>query len=162
MINLRKITLENRREIMDLQVKEEQKKYVAPIRACLGTAYILETNGGTPITFAIYDDETPVGFTLITYGITSYDLPEIAKANPCYCILRFMIADQYQRKGFGRAALAKILEFVQTFPKGPAKYCWLEYVPGNSAAKRLYSSFGFHETGELVNGEIVTAMELLS
>ena len=160
MIRLTKMTLENRRDIMDLSVSEEQKKYVAPIRACLGTAYILETNGGSPIVFAIYDDETPIGFTLLTYGITSYDLPEIAKSYPCYCILRFMIAEKYQRKGYGRAALAKILEYVRTIPKGPAKFCWLEYVPGNDVAKHLYRSLGFQETGEIVNGEIVTAIEL--
>jgi diamine N-acetyltransferase len=39
--------------------------------------------------FAIYQDETVVGFVLIAYGITSYELPKIAEGN--YTIIRFMI-----------------------------------------------------------------------
>jgi len=108
--------------------------------------------------FAIYNDETVVGFVLIAYGITSYELPKVAEGN--YTIIRFMIGRDHQNKGYGREALHKILDFIRTFPKGHAKYCWLEYVPENTIAKRLYKSVGFIDNGEIVNNEIVTVIEL--
>ncbi|MCC5894406.1 MAG: hypothetical protein JJU16_03020 [Alkalibacterium sp.] len=55
----------------------------------MAAAYILMTNGGHPMPFAIYEDDKIIGFFLIVYGITSYDIPEIAEGN--YSILKFMI-----------------------------------------------------------------------
>ena len=136
MITLRKITLENRRQVFNLEVSEEQRQFVASNLSSVATAYVLVTNGGHPMPFAIYNDETIVGFVLIAYGITSYDLPKIAEDN--YTIIRFMIGKQYQNQGFGKEALYKILEYIRTFPKGKAKYCWLEYSPRNTAAERMY------------------------
>ncbi len=108
--------------------------------------------------FAIYSDETVVGFVLIVFGITSYDIPKIAEGN--YSILRFMIGKEYQNKGYGREALIKILEYIRTFPNGKADYCWLEYAPDNIPAKGLYNSLGFIENGEIVNNEIVAILKL--
>ena len=155
MIYLQKITLENRKQVFNLQIAESQKSFVAPILSSLTTAYLLETNGGCPMPFAIYKDETVVGFVLITYGITSYDLPSFAQGKDTYCILRFLIGEQFQGQGLGRAAFQAILDYISTFPKGKATYCWLDYVPGNEIAKKLYESFGFAENGEVVNGEVV-------
>lgn len=158
MITLRKITLENRRLIFNLEVTEEQRQYVASNFSSVATAYVLETNGGHPMPFAIYQDETVVGFVLIAYGITSYELPKIAEGN--YTIIRFMIDKQYQKQGFGKEALYKILEYIRTFPKGKAKYCWLEYSPKNKVAERLYKNVGFTDNGEIVNNEVVALIEL--
>lgn len=158
MITLRKITLENRRHVFNLEVSEEQRKFVASNLSSLATAYVLETNGGHPMPFAIYNDETVVGFVLVAYGITSYELPKVAEGN--YTIIRFMIGKEYQNQGFGREALYKILEYIRTFPKGNAKYCWLEYSPKNTIAKKLYKSVGFSDNGEIVNNEIVAVIEL--
>lgn len=158
MITLRKITLDNRRQVFNLEVDEEQRKFVASNLSSVATAYVLSTNGGNPMPFAIFNDETIVGFVLIVYGITSYDIPKVAEGN--YSILRFMIGKQYQGQGFGREAMSKILDYIRTFPKGHAEYCWLEYSPDNIAAKKLYKSFGFLENGEVVNGEIVAVLKL--
>ena len=152
MITLRKITLENRRQVFNLEVSEEQRQFVASNLSSVATAYVLVTNGGHP------NDETIVGFVLIAYGITSYDLPKIAEDN--YTIIRFMIGKQYQNQGFGKEALYKILEYIRTFPKGKAKYCWLEYSPRNTAAERMYKNVGFSDNGEIVNDEVVALLEL--
>lgn len=108
--------------------------------------------------FAIYHDETVVGFVLIAYGITSYDLPKIAEGN--YTIMRFMIGKQYQSQGFGKEALYKIIEYIRTFPKGKAKYCWLEYSPINTSAERVYKNAGFYDNGEIVNNAVVALLQL--
>jgi diamine N-acetyltransferase len=158
MITLRKITLENRRQVFNLEVSDEQRQFVASNLSSVATAYVLATNGGHPLPFAIYHDEIAVGFILIAYGITSYDLPKIAEGN--YTIIRFMIDKRYQNQGFGKEALYKALEYVRTFPEGKAKYCWLGYSPENKVAERLYKKVGFSDNGEIINDEVIASIEL--
>ena len=158
MITLSKITLENRREMFKLEVSEEQRRFVASNLSSVASCYVLATNGGTPLPFAIYADERMVGFVMIVYGITGYELPKIADGN--YCILRFMIDARYQKRGYGRAAMHKILEYIRTFPAGPAEYCWIGYEPDNFVAKRLYESVGFRENGEICENEPVAVIKL--
>lgn len=158
MITLRKITLENRRAIFNLEVSEDQRRFVASNLSSVASCYVLETNGGHPFPFAIYADEQPVGFVMLTYGITGYDLPSIADGS--YCILRLMIDKQYQNRGYGREAMKKTLEFIRTFPAGPARYCWISYGADNAAAKKLYESFGFQENGEICHNELITVLRL--
>lgn len=158
MITLRKITFENRRQVFNLTVLKDQRSFVASNLSSVATAYVLTTNGGHPMPLAIYNDETVIGFVLIVYGITSYDLPKVAEGN--YCILEFMIGEQYQNKGYGKKALSAILEYIRTFPKGSAEYCWLEYNPDNLIAEKFYENFGFIKTGEIVNAEIVAVLKL--
>ena len=99
--------------------------------------------------FCIYADEQMVGFVMIVYGITGYETPPVAEGN--YCILRLMIDARYQRQGYGREAMIKILEYLRTFPAGPAQYCWISYEHDNEVAKRLYESVGFHYEGEIIH-----------
>jgi len=158
MITLRKITLENRRAVFNLEVSEDQRRFVASNLSSVASCYVLATNGGHPFPFAIYTDEQPVGFVMITYNITGYELPTIADES--YCILRLMIDKQYQNRGYGRKAMKKILEFISTFPAGPAHYCWISYKNDNVAAKKLYESFGFRDNGEILGDELITVLQL--
>jgi len=158
MITLRKITLDNRRDIFNLEVTEDQRAFVASNLSSVASCYVLATNGGHPFPFAIYANEQPVGFVMITYKINGYDLPAIA--DDSYCILRLMIDKQYQNKGYGREAMKKILDFIRTFPAGPAQYCWIPYKAENAAAKKLYESLGFRDNGEITNNEQITVLRL--
>lgn len=158
MITLRKITLENRRAIFNLEVSEDQRRFVASNLSSVASCYVLAINGGHPFPFAIYADEQPVGFVMITYRITGYELPTIA--HDSYCILRLMIDRQHQNRGYGREAMNKILEFIRTSPAGPAHYCWISYKADNAAAKKLYESFGFRDNGEIIGDERITVLQL--
>ncbi|MBE1442581.1 GNAT family N-acetyltransferase [Paenibacillus sp. OAS669] len=158
MITLRKITLDNRRAIFNLEVSEDQRRFVASNLSSVASCYVLATNGGHPFPFAIYAGEQPVGFVMLVYGVTGYDEPSIAESS--YCILRLMIDKQYQNRGYGREAMKKILEFIRTFPAGSAHYCWIPYKPDNIPAKKLYESFGFLDNGEVFNNESITVLRL--
>ena len=85
------------------------------------------------IPFGIYDDETPVGFCMIGFGTDDdwEDAPDIARSN--YNLWRFMIDERYQGKGYGRAAMKQIVDYIASEPCGPAEYCWLSYEPENAA-----------------------------
>lgn len=65
MISLRKITLENRREVFRLKVADDQCRFVASNLSSVASCYVLATNRGRPLPFAIYADEQVVGFVMI-------------------------------------------------------------------------------------------------
>lgn len=88
MITLRKITLENRRELFRLKVAEEQQRFVASNLSSVTSCYVLAANECCPLPFAIYADEQMVGFV--------------------------MIGEQYQNRGYGREAMEKILDYIRT------------------------------------------------
>ena len=69
-----------------------------------------------------------------------------------YLIWRFMIDKNHQNKGFGKAAMKLALDFIRTWPRGEAEYCWLSYEPENDVARKLYRSFGFVEAKETPEG----------
>ena len=78
--------------------------------------------------------------------------PKIAKGN--YNIWCLMIDKKFQGQGFGKEAMDLALEFVNTFPCGTAKYCWLSYECDNEVSRQLYKSVGFVETDEKDGEEI--------
>ncbi len=160
MIRLERISGKNVWDILKLHVGDAQKSFVAPNDVSIIEAYIAITHHGHAFPFGIYDDRTPVGFCMIGFGTDDEweDAPAIAHHN--YNLWRFMIDERYQRKGYGRAAMNLILDFIAGEPCGPAEYCWLSYEPENTTAKALYTAFGFTETGERDGDEIIAALKL--
>ena len=160
MLKLKKINRNNVGEILKLEVFDNQKSFIATNNSSIIEAYIAITENNYVITFGIYKDDTPVGFLMIGFDVNSDDesAPKIAKGN--YNIWRFMIDKKFQGKGFGRKAMVLALEFINTFPCGTAKYCWLSYESDNDVARQLYKSVGFVETDEKDGEEIVAIMKL--
>ena len=160
MLKLKKINRNNIVEILKLGVFDNQKSFVATNNSSIIEAYIAITENNHVFTFGIYNDDTPVGFLMIGFDVDSDDegAPRIAKGN--YNIWRLMIDKNFQGKGFGKKAIDLALEFVNTFPCGTAKYCWLSYESDNDVARQLYKSVGFAETDEKDGEEIVAILKL--
>ena len=160
MIRLEKISAGNIRDLLNLKVSEAQKSFVATNDASIIEACIALTSGGHAFPFGIYDGDTPVGFCMIGYGTDDdwKDAPAVAKDS--YNLWRFMIDRRYQGKGYGKAAMRLVLDFIATEPCGPAGLCWLSYAPENTGAKSLYAGFGFRETGEWDGDEVIAVKQL--
>ncbi|MCR5794054.1 MAG: GNAT family N-acetyltransferase [Solobacterium sp.] len=160
MIRLEKINSRNIDEVLRLRVQDDQKEYAADNRTSIIEAYIAVTNDGHAFTFAVCDGSRPVGFVMIGYDTDDCweDPPAIAKGN--YSLWRLMIGKEYQHRGYGRKALGLALEFIRSFPCGTAEYCWVSYLPENKAAKELYRSFGFEETGDSDGQETLAVLKL--
>ena len=155
MLKLKKVDRNNVAEILKLEVFDNQKSFVATNNSSIIEAYTAITENNHVFTFGIYKDDTPIGFLMIGYDVNSddEDAPMIAKGN--YNIWRLMIDKKFQGKGFGKKAMHVALEFVNTFPCGTAKHCWLSYESDNNVACQLYKSVGFVEIDEKDGEEIV-------
>lgn len=160
MLRLEKVNGKNVWDILRLSVRDEQKNFVAGNDISIIEAYTSITGNGYAFPFGIYDDNIPIGFLMIGFDTDDYwsDAPNIAKKN--YNLWRLMIDSKYQNKGYGRKAVKLALDFIKTSPCGRAEYCWLSYEPDNIVAKKLYSSFGFTETGDMDGEELIAILKL--
>ncbi len=160
MLKLEKVNGKNVWDILNLKVAKSQREFVASNDRSIIEAYTAITANGYAFPFGIYKDDTPVGFLMVGFDVDDYwvDAPAIAKGN--YNLWRLMIDEKHQGNGYGREAVRLALDFVRTMPCGMAKYCWLSYEPENVAARELYRSFGFVETGEYDGEELIAILEL--
>ena len=171
-IRLEKVNYGNFDDLVDLEVNESQKNYVADNVYSLAEAYATTVSGGIAIPFGIYCDDKAVGFLMIGYCSTVDDLRLFLDEDEeesidyymydSYMIWRFMIGKDYQGKGYGREAMKLALDYIRTCPCGSAKYIWLSYEPENEVAKNLYRSAGFVEVPEMPKGwdEIPAVMKM--
>ncbi len=93
--------------------------------------------------FAVYAGDEMVGFVM--FGLDPDD-------NRFY-LVRLMIDEKHQGKGFGKAATFEVIENLKQ--NGVCKEIYLSFVPENEGAEKLYRSVGFERTGEISDGEIV-------
>ena len=132
MIELREITRENFEEIVNLKVFENQEGFVSSVAYSLAQAWVYKE---TAFPFAVYADETPVGFVMLGYY----------ESRKQYTLWKFLIDKRYQNKGYGKEALQLAVRYlVENFN---VHEIYTGVALGNEIAKRLYKSFGFKETG---------------
>ena len=93
MLRLEKINGKNVWDILKLEVSDNQKSFVAANNVSIIEAYTVIAGNGCAFPFAIYEDDTPVGFLMIGFDVDDYwdDAPGIAKGN--YNLWRLMIKD---------------------------------------------------------------------
>lgn len=159
MVTLEKVNSKNVWKLLKLRVAPEQDDFVATNTQSIVEAYTTVAAGGVALPFGVYADGDPVGFVMLGYDdLPDEENPSVSAGN--YTVWRLMIDAAQQGKGYGKAALGLALDYVRTFPCGPAKLCWLSYEPENTAAAALYHAFGFAENGEFDGDEVVAVLTL--
>ena len=151
------ITDSNMKECIELDVFPEQTKFVAHNAVSLGQAYSKKKRGGYAAPYAIYADSIMVGFVMYEY-VKLEDDDDFGE--DCYFFWRLMVDKNHQRKGYGKQAVARILDEVRQKPCGAAEHIYITYMPENTVAKELYASFGFEETGQTLEEEIVARLKI--
>ncbi len=147
MIRLRKITEDNFIDAFNLKLAPGQERFVShPIRS-LAQAYVYREQCQP---FGICNDDVMVGYVMVIYD---YDIPE-------YDIWHMMIDMSQQGRGFGAAALDRVLDYIRTKPFGDSGRVTLTCNKDNPRALALYKSRGFAETGEQDEDEIELTMTL--
>jgi len=143
-VNLREVTGDTVRAICNLQVGPGQDRFVAPNAVSIAQAHF------EPKAWfrAIYAGEEPVGFIML------YEDRE----KPQYFLWRLMVAAGHQGKGYGRRALELLIERVRGLPG--ATELGASYVPAEGGPEGFYRKFGFVETGQVHDGEVVCRLVL--
>ena len=139
MVELREITRDNYEECLLLSVAESQRNFVSSNVHSLAQAYVYYN---TSYPFAVYADNMMIGFIMLGYY----------EAQNCYTIWKFMIDTKYQNQGYGKIALKLGIDYlVERFN---VKEVYTAYESNNSVARKLYTSVGFRETGEIDGNDI--------
>lgn len=145
MVRLVEVTADTVRAVCALQVAPDQRGFVAPNAVSIAEAYF------EPAAWfrAIRAGDDVVGFAML------YDPTRaVAPRDPDTCFLwRFMIDARHQRRGYGTAALAQLVDHVATL--AGVRTFTTSYVPAPGNASPLYRRHGFVDTGEVDDGEHV-------
>jgi diamine N-acetyltransferase len=146
-VELRAITEDNFIDAFNLELASGQERFVShPIRS-LAQAYVYREQCQP---FGIYANGKMVGYVMVIYD---YDVPE-------YDIWHMMIDRSAQGRGFGSAALERVIEYIRTKPFGDSDRVALTCNRENQAARRLYERKGFRATGVEDEDEIELAMTI--
>jgi diamine N-acetyltransferase len=143
-VTLQEINADTVRDICDLTVSDDQKKFVAPNAVSIAQAHF-----SVHAWFrAVCADETLVGFLMLE------DQPE----KPEYYLWRFMIDARWQGMGFGRQAIELLIGHVRTRPN--AKELLTSVVQAPGGPQGFYEKMGFALTGEYEEGEAMMSLPL--
>jgi diamine N-acetyltransferase len=152
MPEIRPVTKENWEALIDLKVREDQKEFVASNLYSIAEAQFGEDFEGHwdfhP--FGIYERDTPVGFFMYGYNFS----------HPTHqaFIIRLMVDEKYQRQGYGRFGVEKMLEIFRSDER--IQVVGISYEPENTAARELYASLGFVETGRMIEEEAEAQLQI--
>jgi diamine N-acetyltransferase len=148
-IELRPLTESNRAAVEALRVAPSQQHFVSSVVDSLREA--AEHPDAHALYWAVYDDETPVGFVMIADEVDGPDY--IA-----HFLWKLLIDERYQRRGYGRATLDRIVEYFRGRPGVDA--LMTSAVPGDGSPIEFYERYGFERTGEVAHGEVVLRLAL--
>lgn len=147
MVELKVIAEDNFLDAFGLKLAPGQESFVShPIRS-LAQAYVYRDQCQP---FGIYAEGRMAGYVMVIYD---YDVPE-------YDIWHMMIDESAQGRGYGSAALDRVLDYIRTKPFGPSGRVALTCNKNNPAARKLYESRGFLATGAEDGDEIELALTL--
>ena len=149
-VNLREITDENRDAVRALRVAPSQELFVASVAESLAEA--ATTPEGNPWYRAIYAGDQPVGFVMLSWDVT----PAPGIIGPWF-LWRLLIDERHQRRGYGRAALRRVIDIVRA---AGASELLTSYQPGDGEPWPFYERFGFAPTGDVEDGEFVLSLDL--
>ena len=96
---------------------------------------------------AIYADDTPIGFIMTHTGSDYEDGIDC----PGIFLWRFMLAGPYQRKGYGRRALGKLVEHLKAMGIPLLRTSCGQ---GEGSPEGFYRKLGFTPTGDFYGHEI--------
>jgi diamine N-acetyltransferase len=149
MISLRPITESNREAVEALRVSPAQEAFVSGVAESLAEA--AEEPDARALSWAVYADETPVGFVMIADEV---DAPEYI---PHY-LWKLLIDERYQRRGFGTATLDLIVEYFRQRPG--VEVVWTSAGQGDGSPITFYERYGFEQTGQMLDDEVLLRLRI--
>ena len=154
MPEIRSVTKDNWRDLIKLQVRDDQKGFVASnVKSIAESQFGFDEPGHGHwdfYPFGIYDGDTPVGFLMYGYNFEHSEQQAF--------IVRLMVDENFQGKGYGRFGMQKMLEIFRADER--IKQVGISYEPENEAARKLYASLGFVEPGVMLGDETLAVLKI--
>ena len=151
-VSLREITAENRAAVEALAVTATQSEYVTGVADSLLEA--AAEPDARPWFRAVYADDEPVGFVMLSDGITA-DNPDYLGP---YYLWRLLVDHRFQGRGYGSAALRLAIDRLRTRPD--ADVLLTSVAAGPETPLGFYLDFGFTPRGDVHLGELVLQLPL--
>lgn len=162
-VKLVEINMDNLDEVCALSktLTPEQAECVAPNVYSVAQAHFC---GDLAWFRAIYLDDKPIGFVMIDYDEDDELYDVIAKpfndekeVLPYVGLWRFMIARDFQNKGYGKQALDIITDKCRNEGK---KLMYTSCVMAEVSPYKFYMKYGFKDTGVMHDGEEILVLKL--
>jgi diamine N-acetyltransferase len=153
-ISIQPVTKKNWRELAKLKVRDDQTHFVAANVWSIAESQFgydhPEDGHWDMVPYGVYDSDKPVGFLMLGYNLSNPKLQGY--------VIRLMVDEQYQGKGYGKSAMNWILDHYRRDER--IRRIGISYEPDNDVARKLYASLGFVETGEIFEGEVVAELQI--
>ena len=147
-VQLRDIsTDEDRRAVLALRRAPGQERYLGSMESHFEDA--AEEPRAKPRMWSVHDGDRLVGFVMISDGIEQLDEDLLGP----YYLWRLLIDERFQGRGYGRATIDAVVEYLRTRPGADVLFTSCE--PGEGSPQGFYLRYGFTLTGEVKWGEDV-------
>ena len=121
--------------------------FVASNVYSLAQAWLYRDNGDV-FPFAIYNDDTAVGFMLLEDDTEEKRLD----------LWRIMFPPENEGKGYGTSAIKLMIQYAKE--SGKYKDIYLLCNPENHKARHIYDKLGFIPTGDICYGDVEMKLDL--
>jgi len=113
-----------------------------------------------PRMWSVHDADTArlVGFVMISDGVTQDVLDAHDEYVGPYFLWRVVIDADHQGKGYGRATLDAVVDYVRSRPGADSLFT--SSVPGDGSPLPFYLRYGFEMTDRIADGEQVLRLDL--
>lgn len=151
-VRLREITPDIEDAVLALRVAPGQERFVASMAQSFHDA--VDEPEQNAWMCAVVADGIPVGFVMVAWDL----VPVPGELWGPYYLWRLLIDAGHQRRGFGAAAIALVVDAVRA---DGADTLLSSCVPGEGSPQPFYERLGFVPTGELdPDGEVILALDL--
>jgi GNAT superfamily N-acetyltransferase len=139
MVTLRPVDDGNREAVLALEVSPAQWQFVSDVPGSLQEA--ADEPDGRALYWAIYADDTPVGFVMISDDV----------GGPGYFpqyLWKLLIDRRHQGRGYGTAALDLVADYFRRHPE--VEIMRTSCGQGEGSPLGFYERYGFKQTGDIV------------
>jgi GNAT superfamily N-acetyltransferase len=151
-VTLREITDGNLDEVVSLRTTPDQERFVSTVADSIEEA--ARCPEGNPWYRAVYEDETPVGFVMLSWDVE----PSPPDLNGPWFLWKLLIDHRHQRRGHGREVVRQVVDLVRD--NGGTELL-TSYVPGDGGPSGFYAGLGFTPRGDVdPEGEVILRLDL--
>jgi diamine N-acetyltransferase len=152
-VELRDIATDaDRAAVMTLRRAPGQERYLGSMASHFEDA--AEEPRAKPRMWSVHDDDELVAFVMISDGIEALDDDLVGP----YYLWRLLIDERHQRRGLGAATIDAVVEYVRDRPG--ADVLFTSCADGEGSPLGFYLRYGFVDTGQVMWGEHVLALDL--